>query len=73
MIHFSSVHPLRKTFNNDVVQMRFEKFLRNLNVPMENDPYCMRPVQAVIRTASGYADDFGICEHAKDFEGGVEK
>jgi hypothetical protein len=53
MIHFSSVHPLRKTFNNDVSEMRFWKLLRNLKTPSKNDPYCMRPVESVIRTVSG--------------------
>jgi hypothetical protein len=42
---------LRKTVNYDVGEMGFAKLLRNLEVQLKNDPYCMRTVGAVIRTA----------------------
>jgi hypothetical protein len=53
-MHFSSVHPLGKTFNNDAVEMRFAILLRNMKMSSKNDPSYIRPVDAVIRTAGGY-------------------
>jgi hypothetical protein len=50
LIHFSSVHPLIKTFNNDEVKMRFVKLLRKLILSINNDPSCIRPVEGLIRT-----------------------
>jgi hypothetical protein len=47
--------------------MGFEKLLRDFEVLLKNDPYCMRPVEAVIRTAGdppsrcfGEAQDSGL-------------